>query len=55
MTDKEIDLLVQALIDPPPYGFTKSERKEFIEHLKKPSAFIECAERRMIPSSENKS
>ena len=46
MTDREIDLLVQAFLLPPPFGFTKTERKEILDWIKNPSAFVEMAEKR---------
>ena len=49
LTDREIDLFVQALILPPPYGFTKEEREEIINWLKEPSLFVQMTERRILP------
>jgi hypothetical protein len=46
MTDREIDLFVQAFLLPPPCGFTKQEKKEILNWLKEPSPFVELAERR---------
>ena len=46
MTDREIDLFVQALFLPPPFGFSKTERKQIIDWIKNPSIFVEIAERR---------
>ena len=46
LTDKEIDLFVQALLLPPPFGFSKSEKKQILDWLKTPSAFIALAEKR---------
>jgi hypothetical protein len=36
MTDIEIDLFVQAFLDPPPCGFTEEERKQILNWLKSP-------------------
>jgi hypothetical protein len=39
LTDEEIDLLVQAFINPPPAGFTEYERKQWLDYIKNPSPF----------------
>ncbi len=39
LTDKEIDILVQCFIDPPPWGFTEYERKQWLDYMKNPNAF----------------
>ena len=44
LTDKEVDLLVQAFLLPPPFGFTETEKKQILEWARTPSAFIEIAE-----------
>ena len=49
MTDSEIDLFVQALFQPPPFGFSKTERKQIIDWIKNPSVFVEIAEKRQEP------
>ena len=51
LTDKEIDLFVQALLLPPPFGFSKSEKKQILDWLKTPSVFVEMAERRITPAN----
>jgi hypothetical protein len=48
MTDNEIELLVQAFILPPPVGFTEFEKRQILDWVKSPSAFIEIAERRKL-------
>lgn len=37
LSDKEIDFIVMAMISPPPYGFTKTEKEEILAWLKSPS------------------
>ena len=49
MTDIEIDLFVQSFILPPPFGFTKDEKKQILDWLKNPSVFVEMAERKEFP------
>ena len=39
MTDTEIDLFVQALLLPPPWGFTKDEREQILRWLKSSNYF----------------
>ena len=51
MTDKEADLLVQAFLLPPPYGFTKAEKKQILDWLKTSSVFVKMAERRITPAN----
>lgn len=36
-TDKEIDLLVQGFLLPPPFGFTEREKKDILGWIKSPS------------------
>ena len=48
MTDSEIDLFVQALFLPPPFGFTKGERKQILDWLKNDSIFVKMAERKKV-------
>lgn len=49
MTDNEIDLLVQALVRPcgGVFGLTKQEKEDIINWLKRPSAFLQAAERKV--------
>ena len=37
LTDKEIDLFVQALLLPPPFGFSEEERNQILYWIKSPS------------------
>ena len=46
MTDREVDLLVQGFLLPPPFGFTENERKQLLDWIKTPSAFVDAAEKR---------
>ncbi len=46
MTDREIELLVQGFLLPPPFGFTETERKQILDWIKTPSIFVEIAEKR---------
>lgn len=39
LSDWEIDRIVQAFIDPPPAGFTASERKEWLDYMRNPKFF----------------
>ena len=49
MTESEVDLFVQALLLPPPFGFTEAEKKQILDWLKNDSIFIEIVERRTKP------
>jgi len=44
LTDKEVDMLVQAFLLSPPFGFTEQERKQILDWLSTPSAFVKMAE-----------
>ena len=46
LTDLEVDLLVQGFLLPPPFGFTEREKKQILDWIKTPSAFIDMAEKR---------
>lgn len=46
LTDKEVDLIVQAFLLPPPFGFTETEKKQILDWIKTPSAFVDIAEKR---------
>ncbi len=43
LTDREVDLLVQAFLLPLPFGFTESEKKQILGWIKTPSAFVDMA------------
>lgn len=45
LTDREVDLLVQAFLLPPPFGFTESEKKQILDWIKTPSAFVDMAKK----------
>jgi len=45
LTDTEIDLLVQAFLLPPPFGFTKTEKKQILDWMTNRSSFLKWAER----------
>ena len=45
LTDKEIDLFVQAFLLPPPFGFSKVEKKQILDWIKTPSAFLDITEK----------
>jgi hypothetical protein len=45
LTDKEVDLLVQGFLLPPPFGFTETEKKKILDWARTPSVFLEIAER----------
>ena len=51
LTDKEIDLFVQALLLPPPFGFSKVEKKQILDWLKTSSVFVKMAKRRITPAN----
>ena len=44
LTDKEVDLLVQALLLPPPFGFTEAEKKQILDWITERSSFLKLAE-----------
>ena len=44
-TDKEVDLLVQAFLLPPPFGFTETEKKQILDWIKTPSVFVDMGEK----------
>jgi hypothetical protein len=46
LTDEEVDLLVQAFLLPPPFGFTETEKKQILEWARTPSVFVKAAEKR---------
>jgi hypothetical protein len=46
LTDKEIELLAQAFLLPPPFGFTEQEKKQILDWVRTPSAFVKMAERK---------
>ena len=45
LTDEEVDLIVHAFLLPPPFGFTEIEKKQILDWIKTPSAFIDIAEK----------
>jgi hypothetical protein len=47
LTDREVDMLVQAFLLPPPFGFTKHEKQQILDWLKHPSIFVEMVERKV--------
>ena len=46
LTDQEVDLLVQAFLLPPPIGFTETEKKQILDWVTTPSAFVKASEKR---------
>ena len=53
LTDKEVDLLVQGFLLPPPFGFTETEKKEILDWARTPSVFLEIAERKQKQNNES--
>jgi len=47
LNDKEIDLLVQSFLLPPPFGFTETEKKQILDWITDRSSFIRFAEKRI--------
>ena len=46
LTDRDVELLVQAFLLPPPCGFTEAEKKQILNWVKNPSIFLDIAEKR---------